>query len=139
MFGLFKKSTSNWQGKTGRISTQVVTTYLDDNMPHGPESDCLYYICGPGNLADLVKEALVRGINAKQIHTELFVNAGHVPGEFSSASGTGGKRVIAHLKGQRIELPVPDGATILDVLVKAKYDPPYSYGRCLLHLYGQGD
>jgi ring-1,2-phenylacetyl-CoA epoxidase subunit PaaE len=127
LFGLFKKSTSNWQGKTGRISTQVVTTYLDDNIPHGPESDCLYYICGPGNLADLVKEALEpRGISAKQIYTELFVNAGHVPGEFSSAGGTGEKRVIAHLKGQRIELPVPDGATILDVLVKAKYDPPYS-------------
>jgi ring-1,2-phenylacetyl-CoA epoxidase subunit PaaE len=33
---------------------------------------------------------------------------------------------VVHLKGERIELPVPDGATILDVLVKAKFEPPYS-------------
>jgi ring-1,2-phenylacetyl-CoA epoxidase subunit PaaE len=105
----------------------VVTTYLDDNMPHGPEADCLYYICGPGGLADAVKQALEpRGISHKQIHTELFINAGHVPGEFSSPAGGGEKRVIVHLKGQRTELPVPEGATILDVLVKAKLDPPYS-------------
>ena len=129
LFGLFKKSSINWQGKTGRISRPTVTEYLDDNMPHGPESDCIYFICGPGDMADTVKNVLLgRGVEAKQIHTEHFVNATHAPGEIApsdSASG-GGKRVVAHLKGERIELPVPDEATILDVLVKAKYDPPYS-------------
>jgi ring-1,2-phenylacetyl-CoA epoxidase subunit PaaE len=79
-------------------------------------------------MTDDVKAALVgRGVAAKQIHAEHFVNANHVPGEFAeSAGGSGEKRVIVHLKGERIELPVPDGATILDVLVKQKFDPPYS-------------
>ena len=48
-----------------------------------------------------------------------------MPGEFA-AEGPAGKRVIVHLKGEKIELAIPDGATILDVLVKEKYDPPYS-------------
>lgn len=125
IFGLFKKSTTNWQGKIGRINGKVTNAFMDENMPHGPESDCVYFICGPGDMADLVKASLIgRGINARQIHTEHFVNATHTPGEF--AGGTGGKMAIVHLKGNRIEIPVPEGATILDVLVKAKHDPPYS-------------
>lgn len=128
LFGVFKKSTTNWQGKIGRITGRTVGTFIDDNPPHGPESDCIYFICGPGDMADSIKSILLnRGINPKQIHTEHFVNATHTPGDFAEAgSSSGEKRVIVHLKGQRIELPVPDGATILDVLVKAKHDPPYS-------------
>ncbi|HAD14100.1 MAG TPA: nitric oxide dioxygenase [Saprospirales bacterium] len=125
VFGMFKKSTTNWNGKIGRINGRLTNTFMDENMPHGPESDCVYFICGPGDMADLVKATLLgRAIDAKQIHTEHFVNATHTPGEF--AGGTGGKKVIVQLKGNRIELPVPEGATILDVLVKAKHDPPYS-------------
>ncbi|MFN0034990.1 MAG: 2Fe-2S iron-sulfur cluster-binding protein [Saprospiraceae bacterium] len=127
IFGVFKKSSINWQGKTGRISGRTANTFLDDNLAHGPESDCLYFICGPGDMADSIKATLLgRDIAAKQIHTEHFVNATHVPGDIAEGASGGGKRVIAHLKGQRIELPVPEGATILDVLVKAKHDPPYS-------------
>jgi ferredoxin len=77
-------------------------------------------------MADSIKATLLgREIPAKQIHTEHFVNATHIPGD-TAAGGSGGKRVIVHLKGKRTELPVPEGATILDVLVKAKMDPPYS-------------
>ena len=126
LFGVFKKSTTNWQGKIGRISGRNANAFLDDNMAHGPESDCIYFICGPGDMADSIKDTLlVRDITANQIHTEHFVNATHIPGEIA-AGGSGEKHVIVHLKGERIEMAVPDGATILDVLVKAKYDPPYS-------------
>jgi ring-1,2-phenylacetyl-CoA epoxidase subunit PaaE len=129
LFGLFKKSSSNWQGKTGRIDARAVTTFMDQNMPHGPEEHCLYFICGPGNMPDIVKNALLpRGIEQKQVYTEHFANAHHVPGDIpaNGAAGGGEKIAIIHLKGERIELPVPDNATVLDVLVKAKYDPPYS-------------
>jgi ring-1,2-phenylacetyl-CoA epoxidase subunit PaaE len=77
-------------------------------------------------MADIVKSTLLeRGIESKQIHTEVFANAHHVPGDISATSATG-NTVIVHLNGKRIEIQVPDGATILDVLVKAKYEPPYS-------------
>ncbi len=127
LFSMFKKGNINWQGKIGRVDKKNVTDFLDNNMPHGPESDCFYYVCGPGNMAETVKDTLLsRGIIAKQILTEMFVNAQHVPGDIGESSGTGGKKVIVHLKGQRTEYQVPEGATILDVLVKAKQDPPYS-------------
>lgn len=78
-------------------------------------------------MADSVKAALMgRGIASKQIHTEHFVNANHVPGEFDLDPAAGGKRLLVHLKGARIETTVPDGATILDVMVKEKHDAPYS-------------
>lgn len=126
IFGIFKKSTTNWKGKTGRIDGRTTTHFLDENIPHGPEGDCIYFVCGPGSMTETVKTTLLaRDIPAKQIHTEHFVNANHVPGEFA-AEGPAGKRVIVHLKGQKIEVAIPDGATILDVLVKEKYDPPYS-------------
>jgi len=126
LFGVFKKSTTNWQGKIGRISGRVANTFLDDNLAHGPESDCIYYICGPGDMAETIEATLLaREIPAKQIYTERFINATHTPGDISEG-GSSGKRIIVHLKGQRSEFPVPDGATILDVLVKAKMDPPYS-------------
>lgn len=125
--GIFKKYSSNWAGKTGRIDGRAATAYLDENMAHGPEDDCQYFICGPGNMADTVKAALLgRGIGSKQIHTEHFVNSTHTPGEFSAAPGDGGARLIVHLNGKRIETTVPSGATILDVMVRENYDAPYS-------------
>lgn len=128
LFGLFKKSTIHWQGKMGRIDPRSVQTFLDDNMAHGPEQDCLYYVCGPGDMADRVKTSLLgRGITEKQIHTEYFLNAGHVPGDIPETGPAGsGNTAVIHLKGERIELVIPEGATVLDALVKAKYDPPYS-------------
>ncbi|MCC7245162.1 MAG: ferredoxin--NADP reductase [Saprospiraceae bacterium] len=126
LFGIFKKSITNWQGRIGRIDGRAVNVFVDENFAQGPETDCFYYVCGPDSMPDVVKTTLIdRGIDERQVHTEHFANANHVPGEFA-ASGAAGKQVIVHLKGQRHQLPVPDGATILDVLVKAKHDPPYS-------------
>jgi ring-1,2-phenylacetyl-CoA epoxidase subunit PaaE len=128
LFGMFKKTTTNWQGKTGRITQKLANEFLDENMARGPESDCYYFICGPGGMTDSVKTALLgRGIDSKQIHTEHFVNANHVPGEFAATGvASDGKRVTVHLQGKKFDITVPPGATILDVLVKEKYDPPYS-------------
>ncbi|MBK6933460.1 MAG: ferredoxin--NADP reductase [Saprospirales bacterium] len=125
--GLFKKYTSNWAGKTGRIDGRAVGQYLDENLPHGPEGDCQYFICGPGNMAETVKAALLgRGTSSKLIHTEHFVNPTHIPGEFSAAPGERPVRLIVHLHKKRIETTIPPGATILDVMVKEKHDAPYS-------------
>jgi ring-1,2-phenylacetyl-CoA epoxidase subunit PaaE len=128
LFGLFKKSSSNWQGKTGRINARMVNSFLDEQLARGPEHDCFYFICGPGSMTKDVETALQeRGINAKQVHAEHFVNANHIPGEFVTTPGAlGEKRAIVHLKGERLEVTIPKGATILDVLIKLKHDPPYS-------------
>lgn len=128
LLGMFKKSSSNWNGKIGRVDARNTDRYLEENMPHGPETDCVYFVCGPGNMAETVEQAIeLRGVPKKQIHTERFVNASHVPGEVPANAPTGGgARLIVNLKGQRIETVVPAGQTILDVLVREKYDVPYS-------------
>jgi ring-1,2-phenylacetyl-CoA epoxidase subunit PaaE len=128
LFGLFKKNSSNWSGKTGRVDAKSAERYLEENMPHGPETDCIYFICGPGNMAEAVETTIIgRGIEKKQIHTERFVNANHTPGAAPApANADGGARLIVHLKGERIETVVPKGETILDTLVREKYDVPYS-------------
>jgi len=127
--GLFKRYTSHWNGRTGRITGQVVQQFLEENPPHTPPKDCDYFICGPGNMADVVKAALLaQGVESKQIHTEYFVNATHTPGEFTEtpSGANGSARLIVHLHRTRIETVVPPKATILDVLVKEKHDVPYS-------------
>ncbi|MFN8304573.1 MAG: ferredoxin--NADP reductase [Saprospiraceae bacterium] len=128
LFGMFKKSTQNWQGRSGRIDARTVAEFLEENPPHGPETDCRYFLCGPGTFADAIKGFLNgRGVDPKQIHAEHFANAHHVPGENLAPSAAGsGKRLIVHLKGQRIETTAPENATILDVMVREKKDAPYS-------------
>ncbi len=125
LFGLFKKTATNWNGRTGRINAKTVADFMDEHPPHGPETDSRYFICGPGDMPDTVKAALlIRGAASDQVFVEHFVSATHVPGDI--AAGKGGKRVAVTLKGDRFHIQVPEGATILDVLVKEKYDPPYS-------------
>ncbi|MCS6929315.1 MAG: ferredoxin--NADP reductase [Saprospiraceae bacterium] len=125
--GLFKRYTTNWNGRTGRITGSVVEAFLEENPPHTPAAHCEYFICGPGNMAEVVKTALLkRGVKSKQIHTELFINATSTPSEGAEASANGGARLIVHLNRVRIETTVPPNATILDVLIREKYDVPYS-------------
>ncbi len=129
ILGLFKRYTTLWNGRTGRITGQVAQQFLEENPPHTSAQDCEYFICGPGNMADVVKATLLsQGIAEKQIHTEYFVNATHTPGQFAEATNgaTNGARLIVHLNRVRIETVVPPKATILDVLVREKHDVPYS-------------
>ncbi len=120
--GIFKKGKIIWEGKVGRINNLVVDQYLKDNPPPYPNAE--YFICGPGDMIDLVKVELVRkGIDEEKIHTERFVNANEVK---QTVKGASGAKAIVTLDGRRIEVTVPSNKTILDVLIDAKYDPPYS-------------
>lgn len=125
LFGLFKKSSANWDGRVGRIDARTTVEFLNRNEPHTSEEDCIYYICGPGDMADNVHATLLaRGVAPQQIYTEYFVNAGQQPG----ATALRGDRVRlkVHLKGQVIELDGAKETPVLDTLVAQKYDPPYS-------------
>lgn len=127
LFGMFKKGTMQWQGLTGRIDAKLTGRFLDENMAQGPEKDCVYMVCGPGNMPDTVKAALMgRGVDSAQIHVEHFLQAGHVPGEGIGTAGDGASRLVVHLRGRRYEYAMPDGATLLDTMVREKLDAPYS-------------
>ena len=120
--GIFKKGKISWSGKVGRINNLVVAEFLKEYPAPYPTIEC--FICGPGDMIDLVESELIRkNINEKNIHTERFVNAHDVK---QTVQGVSGAKALISLDGRNIEVTVPSNKTILDVLIDAKYDPPYS-------------
>lgn len=119
----FSKGTLSWQGAIGRIDASAIQRFLEENPARSKEAE--YFICGPGAMIDAVENTLsTQGIDKKHIHAERFTNS---PTEQTVNQGNAtDAKVIAHLDGQRIELIVSDGKTILNTLIENKYDPPYS-------------
>lgn len=122
--GWFKKSTSNWTGLTGRISPLVIDTFLRECPVQGKGAE--YFICGPGAMIDAVETSLTeQGISKKSIHSERFVNAAEVAaGKVMTAGGAGTVKV--QLRGENLTIKVPENKTILEALLDAKHDAPYS-------------
>ena len=119
--GLFGRKTSDWSGLKGRVDRDKCQDFLASHPSMHAENQ--YYICGPGSFIETVTSCLAgEGIDKKHIHKEYFSAAK----EPVKHSGTDHARITVTLKGQTIEMEVPKGKTILDVLVDAKKDPPYS-------------
>lgn len=121
--GLFSKGKISWKGQVGRIDSKVVMNYLQANPdPYGKAE---YFVCGPGAMLDTVELALKnQGISEKNIHTERFTIL--KPADVSRADGTDGATIRVSLDGKVHDLPVPTGKTILDTLLDANQEPPYS-------------
>ncbi len=121
--GWFSKGEITWEGRTGRISPSEVERFLNEHPPQASRTE--YFICGPGNMIDAVRGTLKgRGVDADQIHVEHFVSG--TPKSASSANGSPSAKLVAHLDGEKIELEMEAGKTILDALIDKGYDPPFS-------------
>lgn len=126
--GFFKKGSVSWEGRIGRVDQREVNRFLDENPMRTEEQE--YFICGPGSMIDSVEAALLsRGVDKKRIHTEHFSSS--LPHETASSNGTrvsasGGVRATVHLDGEKIDLMIPEGKTVLDTVLDQGYDPPYS-------------
>ena len=119
-----KKGKISWTGKVGRINEKVINQFLDKNTPSYKEIE--YFICGPGDMIDVAEAALLeRGIDKQHIHTERFVNAADKE-KIVHQEGLEGAKVVVQLDGKKIEVNIPKNKTILDAMLDAKYDPPYS-------------
>lgn len=122
--GLFKRTTYQWQGQVGRIDSKVIGRFLSENPSRG---EAEYFLCGPGGMIQTVESSLLgHGVDKKHIHREYF----SVPPDASDhpLSQETIKRAEAkvHLDGKLIQITVPPEKTILDTLIEAGYDPPYS-------------
>lgn len=119
--GLFSKGTIQWQGKVGRINKKEVKSFLADHPKRCAAVE--YFICGPGDMIDQVEASLLnQGIEKGRIHTERFSST--LPSE--QKEGIAGAKASVRLNGETIEVVVPANKTILDTLLQAKHDPPYS-------------
>ncbi|MEU9852070.1 ferredoxin--NADP reductase [Streptomyces sp. NPDC047974] len=88
------------------------------------------FVCGPGPLMDAVEQALrTLGAPGDRIHRERFFSlSGDVfgaPGPETAAEGEGAA-VTVELDGETRTVPWPPGAPLLDALLAAGVDAPYS-------------
>lgn len=126
--GLFSKGVMTWTGKVGRIDAEVARQFIEEHPQRGGEAE--YFICGPGDMnLQLERSLQEQGIDKANIHVEHFSNI--VPGEAPQAAASSKDepamaRVEVTLDGAQIEVYVPKGKTVLDVLLDEGYDPPYS-------------
>ena len=102
------------------------------------------YICGPDPWVSLVREALsMLGVPAKRVHVERFLSLADNPFEVSQDQAGGPEATLAVTleDGATKRLPWPPGVRMLDVLIDAGLDAPYSCrqgicGACACQLTG---
>jgi len=122
MAGWFSKGTLLWDGHVGRLDDKLVPKLLDKYEPRSKEVE--YYICGPGGMMTTIENILLqRNANPENIHKEHFTSN---LAELDNIQGSSAARVKVHLNQKEIDIVVPSDKTILDTLIEAKHDPPYS-------------
>jgi 3-ketosteroid 9alpha-monooxygenase subunit B len=100
------------------------------------------YICGPDPYLALVREALgLLGVPGQRVHVERFLSLAENPFEETLASDGLAATLSVSLDGATTLLPWPAGTRMLDVLIDAGLDAPYSCregicGACACQLTG---
>jgi ring-1,2-phenylacetyl-CoA epoxidase subunit PaaE len=124
--GLFKKATTNWQGKTGRIDRQTVTDFLAQNVAKTKEN--IYFVCGPEGMMNAVSATLEqRGVDKKSVHSEHFISHPVAPKAATAGEiAVEGATLTAKLNGKTVTVQVSKKQTLLDALLAQKIEAPYS-------------
>ena len=100
------------------------------------------FICGPDPYLAVVREALARlGVPGPRVHVERFVSLAENPFEDAPVSGGTAATLAVTLDGATTRLAWPAGTRMLDVLIEAGLDAPYSCrqgicGACACQLTG---
>ena len=122
MFSFMKKSLTAWTGLVGIPDTKTITRWLDDSPAHTTES--VFFTCGPlPMMQNLEKVVQQRGIDKKHFHMEVFDTGGVLP---KAEAGAMAAELHATLNGKKIEVSVAAGQTLLDAMLKAGHDAPFS-------------
>jgi ring-1,2-phenylacetyl-CoA epoxidase subunit PaaE len=117
---IFSKGVMTWQGDTGRIDKDKVTIFLRENTRLGNNK---YYLCGPGNMIDLVEGKLLNDdIDKKDIIREYFTTGKKV----KEVHGVEEGKIKVTIKNKTYDINIQADKSILDTLIEAKLDPPYS-------------
>jgi len=100
------------------------------------------YICGPDAWVATVREALGQlGVPARRVHVERFLSLADNPFEAQAVTGPEATLAVTLEDGAAKRLPWPAGVRMLDVLIDAGLDAPYSCrqgicGACACQLTG---
>ena len=117
----------NWHGLKGIVNKYDLVKILDkvDDLKKAE-----FFICGPGAMMELVKNVLKESrINSENIHVEYFVapvvHEEFVP-EGEEDTAIEGRKVKIILDDEEHTVNVPAGMVILDAVINADLDPPFS-------------
>ena len=120
--GLFTRKKKRWGGKQGRIAARQVNDLLKDHP--NPNEHARYLICGPGSMIGNVWKALEgAGISSDDILVEYFSD--DIEGLEKKEIEAVNAGLVAHLNGEEVKVEIGE-KTILDTLLDAGYDAPYS-------------
>ncbi len=121
-----RSAKTDWTGWTGRINKKLIDSFLQKYPSSSVES--WYYLCGPGKMIEDVKKELISlGLDIKHIHAEYFTSPVEGIGSKSNSVKHPEKvNIIVHLNNETKELSIPGNKKILDSLLDAGLDAPYS-------------
>lgn len=140
------KPLGEWTGRTGRISRALISEIVD--MPASGPIAREYYLCGPGEFMHTVKNSLLEnGVNKDLIRIEDFATELHKPAPAAPGVKVDSnwtligpadsleppEKIICELNGETTEVAAKAGQNILETLLEAGLQPPYSCmdGACM--------
>lgn len=138
---VLSKPATEWAGHTGRIARPIIAEVLD--MPNSGTRAREYYLCGPTDFMHTVKNGLIEnGVAKDLIRIEDFAIELHKPGPKvddswtfigPDAEASAPEKIICTLNGETIEVAAKQGQNILETLLEAGAQPPYSCmdGACM--------
>jgi ring-1,2-phenylacetyl-CoA epoxidase subunit PaaE len=142
---LLSKPSFGWPGRSGRLDRTLIREVLDMSSSTAASKSREYYLCGPIEFMHLVRNSLLEdGVAAESIKEENFGLAVHKPhnpvnsawtlvGPNPEQAGEGPEKIIAQINGQTVEVAAKAGVSILETLIEAGAEPPYSCmdGACM--------
>ncbi|MBX3020962.1 MAG: ferredoxin--NADP reductase [Bdellovibrionales bacterium] len=134
------KPTDGWTGHTGRLDKNLIGEILEMPVPGKMRE---YYLCGPKEFMSTVRHALMEnGVAKEHIREEDFAISLHKPGPAVNDTWTfigpqtpaeSPEKIIAKINGETFEIPAKQGQSVLETLLEAGAQPPYSCmdGACM--------
>ena len=111
----------------GRIDADRVRLLLTHIVPAARVDHV--FLCGPAGMLDAAEPVLAElGIAPERIHVERFVSAGSgIPRPRPAPAGVAAAYVASMIvDGNRRDVPVADGETVLDAALRAGMDLPFA-------------
>jgi len=113
-----------WEGQKGRISSEQVEYFLDKYPKRTREER--FFICGPGKMIEVVKSKLLKmDVELDDIFTEYFNNE-HLGVDQLNDDQIAGSNIFVKLNGDEFDVNWDQKNSVLQNLLDAGYDPPYS-------------
>jgi ring-1,2-phenylacetyl-CoA epoxidase subunit PaaE len=118
-----------WKGLKGIINSSDLLRIIKENFADKC-NEAEYFICGPTEMMDNVKKDLTElRINQNKIHIEHFTAPVHheefIP-EGIESNEIKDRKIQIILDGEEHTVEVPAGTSVLNAVIKADLDPPFS-------------